>query len=123
MGQYGASMGHYSASDKPQHGPRQAPDRCVHSMQSALCNAGELPFQAGRHRHRHRTPQVLSCPFPTASLLHLQSYLGPLDHLIGAVVHLVTVDYYILPLYPADSLPVRVPQHSKRTQRPHASFI
>jgi hypothetical protein len=24
---------------------------------------------------------------------HLQSYLGPLDHLIGAVVHLVTVDY------------------------------
>ncbi len=25
---------------------------------------------------------------------HLQSYLGPLDHLIGAVVHLVTVDYY-----------------------------
>ncbi len=25
---------------------------------------------------------------------HLRSYLGPLDHLIGAVVHLVTVDYY-----------------------------
>jgi hypothetical protein len=24
---------------------------------------------------------------------HLQSYLGPLDHLIVAVVHLVTVDY------------------------------
>jgi hypothetical protein len=24
---------------------------------------------------------------------HLRSYLGPLEHLIGAVVHLVTVDY------------------------------
>jgi hypothetical protein len=26
----------------------------------------------------------------------LQSYLGPLGHLRGAVVHLVTVDYYQL---------------------------
>jgi hypothetical protein len=25
---------------------------------------------------------------------HLQSYLGPWDYLIGAVVHLVTVVYY-----------------------------
>ncbi len=27
---------------------------------------------------------------------HLLSYLGPLDHLIGAVVHLVTVDYVLV---------------------------
>jgi hypothetical protein len=29
---------------------------------------------------------------------HLQSYLGPLDHLIGAMVHLVTVERLLLQL-------------------------
>ncbi len=58
----------------------------VHGMQSALCNAGELPFQAGRHRHR--TPQVLSCPFHTASLI------------IDRYASLLHTSYLCIPLTP-----------------------